>query len=70
MEPLYTRENCKPAYELRWSLALFVTDSLPPPHEWLSKLKEVVERDGVRILEHHICEPVTHLFLEIGRAHV
>jgi REP element-mobilizing transposase RayT len=51
MEPLYTPSNVKPAYQLRWSLALFAKAQLPPVESWLPDLKEVVERDGVRILE-------------------
>ncbi len=51
MEPLYTPANVKPAYQLRWSLALFGKAQMPPSDSWLPGLKEVVERDGVRILE-------------------
>ncbi|MGE5195367.1 MAG: hypothetical protein ACM3U2_22975 [Deltaproteobacteria bacterium] len=51
MEPLYTAANVKPAYQLRWSLALFAKSQMPPSDSWLPGLKEVVERDGVRILE-------------------
>src|SRR4051812_19667672 len=53
MEPLYTPTSCKAAYELRWSLALFATQELPPPSGWIAPLQEAVEADGVRILEHH-----------------
>jgi REP element-mobilizing transposase RayT len=51
MEPLYTPAIVKPAYQLRWSLALFAKRQLPSIESWLPKLKEVVERDAVRILE-------------------
>jgi REP element-mobilizing transposase RayT len=63
MQPLYTPANCKSAYEMRWSLALFATSALPPADQWLPQLKAVVERDGVRILEHHFREPATQQFL-------
>jgi hypothetical protein len=63
MTPLYTPANCTPAYELRWSLSIFATGTLPPNDEWLGELKEVVERDEVRILEHHSREPATQQFL-------
>jgi REP element-mobilizing transposase RayT len=62
MEPLYTPANCKPAYELRWSLSLFASAPLPDAQSWLVQLKEVVERDDVRILEHHACGPSTCQF--------
>ena len=53
MKPLYTRSNCKPAYQLRWSLALFCAVDLPSVEAWGSQLAEAVERDGVRLLKHH-----------------
>jgi len=70
MEPLYTPANCKPAYELRWSLALFAPGPLSLPENWLPLLKKVVENDGVRILEHHSRDPVVHLFLVSTKPHV
>jgi hypothetical protein len=63
MEPLYTPDNCKPAYQLRWSLALFAKASLPPADRWLNRLKGNVERDGVRLLEHRFETPDVWLFL-------
>jgi REP element-mobilizing transposase RayT len=51
VSPLYTAENCKPAWQLRWSLALFGKWELPASDQWLDSLKSVVEPDGVRILE-------------------
>jgi len=61
--PLYTPENCEPAYQLRWSLALFANAKLPPSDTWLDALKLAVEADGVRILEYRPHEPPTHRFL-------
>jgi REP element-mobilizing transposase RayT len=62
MDPLYTSANCTPAYELRWSLSVFATVTLPPSQQWLDELEQVVEKDGVRILEHRL-QPPTHQFL-------
>jgi REP element-mobilizing transposase RayT len=63
-EPLYTSVNCKPAYELRWSLALFATCELSSTDEWLPDLKKVVEVDGVRILECQAShQPILHFLL-------
>jgi REP element-mobilizing transposase RayT len=53
MEPPYTPTSVNPAYQLRWSLALFAKAPVPPVEAWLSQLKDVVERDSVRILEVH-----------------
>lgn len=49
--PLYTADNCKPAYQLRWSLAIFPTTPLPALDVHLDVLREATERDHVRILE-------------------
>ena len=51
LSPLYTADNCRPAFQLRWSLALFTKADLPTEADWLASLKSVVEPDGVRILE-------------------
>jgi REP element-mobilizing transposase RayT len=61
-EPIYTAENCHPAYQLRWSLALFA-DGLPGPEKWLQRLKEAVEPDKVRILEQRHKPPNVWFFL-------
>ena len=54
--PIYTSDNCRAAYQLNWSLALFsrqpVVDS-----NWLSDLKRAAEPDGVRVLEHRFAKP-------------
>lgn len=52
--PIYTPENCTPAYQLRWSVALFGRQPLPSPDGWRTALAEVLEPDGIRVLE---CEP-------------
>jgi REP element-mobilizing transposase RayT len=63
MKPLYTSANCRAAYQLRWSLALFNRVDLSPIQTWSDALGEVVERDGVRLLESHIRQPRLSLFL-------
>jgi len=49
--PIYTSENCAPAYQLRWSVALFGRQSIPSPDAWRSALAQVLEPDGIRLLE-------------------
>ena len=61
--PIYTAANCRSAYQLRWSLALFCEQVIPHSSEWLEPLKTVVERDGVRILVHHANENVQFFLL-------
>ncbi len=63
MRPLYTPANCKAAYQLRWSLALFNKVDLPPTQTWSDALGKVVERDGVRLLESHLRQPRVSFFL-------
>ena len=63
LEPLYTIDNCQPAYQLRWSLALFAEHPIPSPVEWLGSLKASTERDGVRLLEHQNQGNVQHFLI-------
>ncbi|MBI1902233.1 MAG: transposase [Planctomycetia bacterium] len=62
-EPIYTTSNCRPAYQLRWSLALFAAADIPPPGAWLAPVQIAVETDGVRILDFHFQPPNVQLFL-------
>ena len=57
MEPLYTAVSVQPAYQLRWSLAIFSKQELPPTDVWLDDLKSAVARDEVKILEVHARPP-------------
>lgn len=62
LQPLYTVDNCTPAYQLDWSLTVFWRT---PPHtdDWLAFLKQATEVDGVRILNHRFSPDDTSLFL-------
>jgi REP element-mobilizing transposase RayT len=53
MEPIYTAENTKAAYQLNWSVALFGAKEIPLSTDWLPLLKPATDPDGVRILECH-----------------
>ena len=50
-DPIYTAENCEPAYQLNWSVSLFGRAPLSTLAIWDPPLREVAEGDGVRILE-------------------
>lgn len=63
MDPIYTPDNCKPAYQLRWSLSIFAHNALPPADVWLEPLKSRVEADDIRLLEHSFRPPSTNQFL-------
>jgi REP element-mobilizing transposase RayT len=63
MEPIYTPENSKAAFQLNWSAALFGTREIPAASEWLADLKSATEPDGVRILEFHQPQPNVVQFL-------
>jgi REP element-mobilizing transposase RayT len=49
--PVYTSENTQAAYQLNWSLTLFLRDAIPSPEQWLEPLRHATEPDAVRILE-------------------
>lgn len=61
--PIYTGDSCTPAYQLRWSLALFARVDLPPAETWCESLASVTEADDVRLLEHRFKPPNVWLFL-------
>ena len=63
LQPLYIPENCSPAYQLRWSLALFPSVPLPPSEQWLQDLQAATEPDLVRVLEVHELPNGTAVFL-------
>ena len=63
MKPIYTANNGAPAYELRWSLALFPLCKLPSADGWVAGLQAAVERDGVRILEECTEDPSVSFLL-------
>lgn len=61
--PIYTRENCNPAYQLNWAISLFGNDALPDiacRHDAVSNL---LESDGIRILEQRLRSSSVLLFL-------
>jgi REP element-mobilizing transposase RayT len=51
LAPLYTAENCKPAFQLRWSLACFSRNTLFLPPDFQKQINALAERHGVRVLE-------------------
>jgi hypothetical protein len=69
-DPIYTADNVRTAYELRWSVAVFWTGAGPAPSSWLSPLQQVTEPDGVRILEHRFTKANVSQFLISTKPHV
>ena len=67
--PIYTSDNCKFAYQLRWSLTLFWR-SPPTSDEWLSTLRSATKADGIRILQHRFGRNDCSLFLVSTRPDV
>ena len=51
MDPYYTASSCTPAYQLRWSLALFPNSPMPPTESWLAPLNSSLENDCIRVLQ-------------------
>jgi REP element-mobilizing transposase RayT len=60
--PLYTADNCNPAYQLDWSYSLF-WHSHPPSLDWFPDLKPLCEADHIRLLEHQFKPPNVSQFL-------
>jgi REP element-mobilizing transposase RayT len=51
-EPLYAAAHVRVAYQLHWSLTLYLAHPLPEPASWWLPLNDALEPDGVRLLEH------------------
>jgi Transposase IS200 like len=69
-DPLYTPDNVRIAYELRWSIALFWNQPAIDFSDWLEPLKTATEPDGVRVLEHHLAKKEVSQFLVSTKPHV
>jgi REP element-mobilizing transposase RayT len=63
IQPIYTPANCKPAYQLNWSLSIFWNASPPPEANWFDALRDATAPDGVHLLEHRLTEKVASQFL-------
>ncbi len=62
-EPIYTIENTRAAYQLNWSLTLFLRAPAPPESQSIESLKSATEPDAVRMLEYRRQDPFTIQFL-------
>lgn len=49
--PIYTPKNCIPAYQLSWGVT-FSWRTPQTEQAWLDPLRQLLERDGVRLLRH------------------
>ena len=62
-DPIYTVDNCdNPAYQLNWSYSVF-WHKRPKDFSWLDDLKQLSEKDHIRILQHEYREPNISQFL-------
>ncbi len=62
-KPIYTIKNCRFAYQLNWSVALFWNSALLDPKFWVDELKTATQPDGVRILDYSNKDEKTSLLL-------
>lgn len=60
--PIYTLENCRPAYQLNWAISLFWRDPVDTA-DWFEDLRGATDSDGVRLLEHRFRRPGISQFL-------
>ena len=54
--PLYTSENVKFAYQIRWAMTLF-TSGTRPMETTLEPVASALELDGIRVLSYRYAEP-------------
>jgi len=69
-DPIYTADNVRIAYELRWSVAIFWKQPAPSPASWRQPLEQATEPDGVRILDHRFTKDNVSQFLVSTKPHV
>lgn len=67
---LYTQTNTSVAYQLNWSLSLFLSQQLPRQAHRLDELNATTENDGVRILEWRFSNDRTVQFFLSTQPHV
>jgi REP element-mobilizing transposase RayT len=70
MQPLYTRDNTKAAYELNWGLTIFWRMTPVPDAIWLAALQSATELDGVRVLKHSLTTGDAGQFFVSTKPHV
>jgi len=70
MEPLYTPDNTKSAYQLNWGLTLFWRQTPIREQSWLTDLQPATEPDGVRVLKHRFTTGDASQFFVSTKAHV
>ena len=70
MQPLYTPDNTKPAYELNWGLTVFWRTTPVPDSLWLAALQQATEPDGVRIIKHQLTTGDASQFFVSTKPHV
>ena len=70
ISPLYTSLNTTHAYQLNWSLSLFLKSCVPPLVQWLEPLRRATESDAVRILEVRELERLSLQFYLSTQPHV
>ncbi len=56
LTPIYTAENVKFAYQIRWAMTLF-TSGTRPMESTLDPVVSALELDGIRVLSHRYAEP-------------
>jgi REP element-mobilizing transposase RayT len=70
MNPIYTPDNTRAAFELNWGLTLFWRDAPLAEDRWLAELQEATEPDGVRILKHRFTTNDAGEFFVSTKPHV
>jgi len=70
MEPVYTPDNTKAAYQLNWGLTLFWRQTPVREQSWLADLQAATETDGVRVLKHRFTTGDASQFFVSTKPHV
>lgn len=66
----YSANELSVAYQLRWSLAVFLKAPLTGPIDWVDELSRACEPDGIRVLEAKAADNNTLFLLVSTQPHV
>jgi hypothetical protein len=70
LTPIYTATNTKPAFQLNWSLSLFLRDHVGSIRVPVDDLRDAIQRDDIRLLEYRRASDRSHQFFLSSMPHL
>lgn len=70
LAPIYTATNTKSAFQLNWSLSLFLRDDVRSIEVPVDDLSDAIQRDDLRLLEYRRASDRSHQFFVSSMPHL